>query len=72
MDKHIMRAVFWLGEARDDLLAFGHSGKEPRKEMAIDELSRALSALGYTLTPIFTPSPDSGCASADIFQSNEA
>ena len=48
--------------ARDDLLAFYHTGSEVRRDMAVETIADAARAIGYTLTPIVTPSPDSGRA----------
>ena len=60
--------------ARDDLLAFYHTGSEVRRDMAVETIADVAKALGYTLTPIVTPSPDSGRAKeiGDVFQNHGA
>lgn len=54
------------------LLMYEAPDAELHRAAVLEEFANAALALGYTLTPIVTPSPDSGRASADIFQSNEA
>ena len=62
MSNTIFGAVTQLGYARDDLLIYTHTESPTRYEMAIKALETAVKPLGYTLTPIVTPSPDSGRA----------
>lgn len=65
-------ALYSLSEARDMALLYGVHGGGFSGQNLLRHLNDAATFLGYTLTPIVTPSPDSGRASADIFQNNEA
>ena len=65
----------WLQQARDAALAAYQSENQPRTDMYLRTMMRTLNfaarELGYTLTPIVTPSPDSGRAKEigdDVYQ----